>query len=203
MPSHRPACPERFVGWANAFRLPTRIQFWLGSREQRVGHPALIECFAVAVGCGEERTASFANHIDNSQRNDIPWVQRLLRIAQAALDFFPKHRLRRRNISAGREHDNMPAGLTGREVNKPCHVPRSMRFFHHRILRALTYVVDRFKGWAHGGHITLKRGERSRLADFASEALQGLEHSTKPWSAVTRLCFRTARTGAHPFFLHK
>lgn len=35
----------------------------------------------------------------------------------------------------------------------------------------LTYVVDRFKGWAHGGHITLKRGERSRLADFASEAL--------------------------------
>ena len=35
----------------------------------------------------------------------------------------------------------------------------------------LTYVVDRFKGWAHGGHITLMRGERSRLADFASEAL--------------------------------
>jgi PhoH-like ATPase len=35
----------------------------------------------------------------------------------------------------------------------------------------LTYAVDRFKGWAHGGHITLARGERSRLADFASEAL--------------------------------
>ncbi len=35
----------------------------------------------------------------------------------------------------------------------------------------LTYVVDRFKGWAHSGHITLIRGERSRLADFASEAL--------------------------------
>ena len=35
----------------------------------------------------------------------------------------------------------------------------------------LTYVVDRFKGWAHSGHITLQRGERSRLADFASEAL--------------------------------
>ncbi len=35
----------------------------------------------------------------------------------------------------------------------------------------LTYVVDRFKDWAHSGHITLKRGERSRLADFASEAL--------------------------------
>lgn len=35
----------------------------------------------------------------------------------------------------------------------------------------LTYVVDRFKTWAHSGHITLLRGERSRLADFASEAL--------------------------------
>ena len=35
----------------------------------------------------------------------------------------------------------------------------------------LTYVVDRFKDWPHGGHITLLRGERSRLAEFASEAL--------------------------------
>ena len=35
----------------------------------------------------------------------------------------------------------------------------------------LTYVVDRFKGWAHGGHVTLQRGERSRLADYAGEAL--------------------------------
>jgi len=35
----------------------------------------------------------------------------------------------------------------------------------------LTYVVDRFKDWPHGGHITLLRGERSRLADFASDAL--------------------------------
>lgn len=35
----------------------------------------------------------------------------------------------------------------------------------------LTYVVDRFKGWEHSGHITLQRGERSRLADFASESL--------------------------------
>lgn len=35
----------------------------------------------------------------------------------------------------------------------------------------LTYVVDRFKGWPHSGHITLARGERSRLADFASEVL--------------------------------
>ncbi|UVW27713.1 PhoH family protein [Massilia sp. H6] len=35
----------------------------------------------------------------------------------------------------------------------------------------LTYVVDRFKGWSHGGHVTLARGERSRLADHASEVL--------------------------------
>lgn len=35
----------------------------------------------------------------------------------------------------------------------------------------LSYVVDRFKGWPHAGHITLQRGERSRLADYANEAL--------------------------------
>jgi PhoH-like ATPase len=35
----------------------------------------------------------------------------------------------------------------------------------------LTYVVDRFKGWSHSGHITLQRGERSRLADHAADVL--------------------------------
>jgi PhoH-like ATPase len=35
----------------------------------------------------------------------------------------------------------------------------------------LTYVVNRFRGWPHAGHVTLVRGERSRLADYASEAL--------------------------------
>ncbi|GAB3355542.1 MULTISPECIES: PhoH family protein [Giesbergeria] len=35
----------------------------------------------------------------------------------------------------------------------------------------LTFTVDRFKGWPHSGHITLARGERSRLADFASDVL--------------------------------
>lgn len=35
----------------------------------------------------------------------------------------------------------------------------------------LTYVVDRFQDWSHGGHVTLRRGERSRLAEFASEQL--------------------------------
>jgi len=35
----------------------------------------------------------------------------------------------------------------------------------------LAYVVDRMKGWSHSGHVTLARGERSRLADHAAEAL--------------------------------
>ncbi|MHB8551107.1 MAG: PhoH family protein [Acidiferrobacterales bacterium] len=35
----------------------------------------------------------------------------------------------------------------------------------------LTYVVDRFKQWEHSGHVTLQRGERSRLADYATEIL--------------------------------
>ncbi len=35
----------------------------------------------------------------------------------------------------------------------------------------LTFAVDRFKNWQHSGHVTLRRGERSRLADFASEIL--------------------------------
>jgi PhoH-like ATPase len=35
----------------------------------------------------------------------------------------------------------------------------------------LTYAVDRFKDWQHSARITLRRGERSRLADYASEVL--------------------------------
>jgi len=35
----------------------------------------------------------------------------------------------------------------------------------------LTFAVDRFKDWRHGAHLTLRRGERSRLADYASEVL--------------------------------
>ncbi len=38
----------------------------------------------------------------------------------------------------------------------------------------LSYVVDRFKGWHHGGHVTLARGERvgaHHLADHAADAL--------------------------------
>jgi PhoH-like ATPase len=35
----------------------------------------------------------------------------------------------------------------------------------------LTYAVNRFRGWQHSGHVTLVRGERSRLADFASDIL--------------------------------
>ena len=35
----------------------------------------------------------------------------------------------------------------------------------------LSFVVTRFQGWPHAGHITLVRGERSRLADYASDTL--------------------------------
>jgi len=35
----------------------------------------------------------------------------------------------------------------------------------------LTYAVNRFRGWAYSGHVTLRRGERSRLADYANEIL--------------------------------
>ena len=41
----------------------------------------------------------------------------------------------------------------------------------HRDVEGLTYVVDRFRGWPHGGHVTLARGERSRLAAHASLTL--------------------------------
>lgn len=35
----------------------------------------------------------------------------------------------------------------------------------------LTYVVERFQGWAHAATLTLARGERSRLAEYAAENL--------------------------------
>jgi PhoH-like ATPase len=35
----------------------------------------------------------------------------------------------------------------------------------------LTFAVDHFKHWAHSGHVTLTRGERSRLAHYAAEHL--------------------------------
>lgn len=35
----------------------------------------------------------------------------------------------------------------------------------------LTYIVDRFKYWPHSAHITLRQGERSRLAEYASDNL--------------------------------
>ncbi|WP_023842780.1 MULTISPECIES: PhoH family protein [Burkholderia] len=35
----------------------------------------------------------------------------------------------------------------------------------------LTYVVEKFREWNHSGHLTLMNCERSRLADFAGEAL--------------------------------
>lgn len=35
----------------------------------------------------------------------------------------------------------------------------------------LTYIVNHFRGWQHGAHITLQRGERSRLAEFAQTVM--------------------------------
>ncbi|MFZ2300191.1 MAG: PhoH family protein [Candidatus Moraniibacteriota bacterium] len=35
----------------------------------------------------------------------------------------------------------------------------------------LTYVVKQMENWKHGGHIVLRKGERSRLADYAAEVL--------------------------------
>ena len=35
----------------------------------------------------------------------------------------------------------------------------------------LTFAVNRFRAWNHSGHVTLLRGERSRLADHASDVL--------------------------------
>jgi PhoH-like ATPase len=35
----------------------------------------------------------------------------------------------------------------------------------------LTYVIEKFRGWPFSGHITLRRGERSRLADHATDVL--------------------------------
>jgi len=39
------------------------------------------------------------------------------------------------------------------------------------VTSGLTYAVNRFRGWSHSGHVTLVRGERSRLADYASDIL--------------------------------
>lgn len=39
------------------------------------------------------------------------------------------------------------------------------------VTSGLTYVVQRFRNWAHSSHIVLSRGERSRLADYATQVL--------------------------------
>jgi len=39
------------------------------------------------------------------------------------------------------------------------------------LFSGLIYVVNRFKGREHSGHVTLARGERSRLPHHASEML--------------------------------
>lgn len=39
------------------------------------------------------------------------------------------------------------------------------------VTSGLTYAIDRFKQWEHSGHVTMLRGERSRLADQAAMIL--------------------------------
>ena len=53
-------------------------------------------------------------------------------------------------------------GLTPEQIDTPYLTETSS---------GLTFAVDRFKDWQHGAHITLRRGERSRLADYASDVL--------------------------------
>src|SRR3546814_17219138 len=50
----------------------------------------------------------------------------------------------------------------------------------------LTYVVDRFQGWPHGGHVTLARGERSRLAAYASDILYRCTYEKSETSSEER-----------------
>src|SRR5574337_961686 len=52
--------------------------------------------------------------------------------------------------------------LTQKQINTP---------YLTETTSGLTYAVDRFKNWEHSAHVTLRRGERSRLADFAAETM--------------------------------
>ena len=57
----------------------------------------------------------------------------------------------------------------------------------------LTYVVERFQGWPHAATITLTRGERSRLADFATEVL----YITACFYSKSDLIFIASRHNIH------
>ena len=48
---------------------------------------------------------------------------------------------------------------------------KSAKFATLELTKKIDNVVDRFKGWEHNGHVTLMRGERSRLADYAADTL--------------------------------
>ncbi len=50
-------------------------------------------------------------------------------------------------------------------------IPRCNNLYLTETTSGLTYAVDAFKSWRHSAHVTLVRGERSRLADFAAERL--------------------------------
>ena len=68
----------------------------------------------------------------------------------------------------------------------------------------LTYAVDRFKGWPHGGHITLARGERSRLSGLCVGRVVGLrlsgllKRSPRRPFLLFAICGVRARLSSHP-----
>ena len=74
--------------------------------------------------------------------------------------------VRRLQRNRGKESQEEPRGLP--PVLPPV---RLLNFWLTEGSSGLTFVVDRFKGWQHSGHVTLQRGERSRLADHAAEVL--------------------------------
>ncbi len=95
-------------------------------------------------------------------------------------------KIRSMNFMRGRTFLSLPDPGRGAEphpkqMKTPCwprhqdRLPGQRRADRHPYLTettsGLTYAVDRFKNWPHGAHITLRRGERSRLADYASEVL--------------------------------
>ena len=58
--------------------------------------------------------------------------------------------------------------LRGRRVS---YLAQSAAAYVPETTSGLAYAVERFRHWDHAGHVTLARGERSRLADFATKAL--------------------------------
>src|SRR5699024_10993508 len=65
----------------------------------------------------------------------------------------------------------------------------------------LAYVVERFRNWRHGGHVTLARGERSRLADYAAYNLY--LQSRRPKQGYTGQLTSGGNAGSLVFQIHR